>query len=219
MALNGPGYTGMVYVAPGPGTVFTDEATTKNTTTVTLNGISYSAYQVYSITNAAKRYWDLDTAITVKKNSSVVTNYSYQACGGIIIFASANISTDVITVSGKYFPYSKASGIKSYNLKLGHKLADATKYTDTDDVCKPMNKNGSGSLVLIDFDNYYTDLLGQRLVGVFLLGGTYNAYDSSGPRWECYFLLNGWTTDLPVDDLISQSHDFTISHERHYRST
>ncbi len=213
------GYTGCVYAAPGPGTVFTDEATTKNTADVTIGGVVYHAYQVYSITAQAKRYWNPAVAVVVKKNTVVITTgFTIERCGGIIKFATPNLVTDTITVSGEYLAYSKVAGIKSYSVKFGHKLADATEYNDADEVYKAINKQGSGSLTLIDVDAYLADLLGERLVFVMHFAGTYNVNDSTGPRLECYGVLSDWNLDLPVNDLVTMTHNFTMTDEWHYRS-
>ena len=217
----GAGYTGMVYVAPVSGsTTFTDEATTKNTVSVTSGGVIYAAYQFYPITAAAKRYWDPAQAVVVKKNSSVITTgFTIDKCGGVIKFASPNISTDTITVSGKYLVYSKGAGMKSYAGKFGSALKDATHFSSADDEYATTRGNGSGTLELIDIDAYLSDLLGTMLVFVFHFAGTYNANDSSGARVECYGFLTDWDMTLSPDNLDQMKHNWVMSHEWHYRST
>jgi hypothetical protein len=209
----------MVYVTATSSTAFTTEATTKNTSAVIVDGVSHDAYTVYYITAAAKRYWDPENGVTVYKGGvEVTTGFTVQYCGGFIIFDSANLNTDEITVTGKYYAYEKAAGIKSYSAKLGWKTADTTAYNDTNDEVTPITRNGSGSLSLIEVDAYFCDLLGSRIIGVFHLAGTYNANDSSGARYEAYIRFSDFDITLPSGDIITATHNYTVEKEWHFRS-
>lgn len=202
------GYTGMLYVAPGPSLAFTKTAMTAD-----------GNRDTYTCTAASKRYWDLDYPVLVYvDNVLVTTGYTVQYCGGVVVFDTPLNVGQVVTVSGQYFTYSKAAGIKSYSLKLGRKLGTSTVYTDTAEEYTALGKSGSGSLTLIDMDDYFDDILGDRVVAVFHMDGTYNANDSTGSRWEAYIRFTNWAYDLPVNELMSESHDFVVTNERHYRA-
>ena len=85
------GKLGAVYRTDGnASTAFTTEATTSNAT-----------YTRYSITNSAKRFWDDAVSVTVKKNgTTITTGFTIEYAGGVVVFTTPNLNTDVITVSG-----------------------------------------------------------------------------------------------------------------------
>jgi len=207
-------YVGQLYVAPGPGVTFTEEATTHN-----------AGWTRFTITSQAKRYWDPDTPIVMEYSVDSGVNwitasseaYAIEYCGGVIIVSA--FVNGMIRVSGEYLAYAKAAGIKSFSLKLGHKMRDITDYNMEDEDYMPLSKKGTGSLKIEDVDDYYSDLLGERIVLIAHISGTYNTNDSSGPRYEMYARLSEDSWNIPVDDLITQDISFTVERERHFRST
>jgi hypothetical protein len=72
---------------------------------------------------------------------------------------------------------------------------------------------------LVDVDAYFCDLLGERVIGVFHLDGTYNVNESAGSRWEMYLYFTDWQIDMPFGELITAEHGFVVTNERHYRSS
>jgi hypothetical protein len=206
-------YTGQVYVAPGPSVTFTEEATTGN-----------AGRTQYTITAAAKRYWDPTTLVTVEKNVGAgyvavsAADYTVEYCGGVIKFLAALPAGAAVRVSGKYLAYAKAATIQKINGSFTTQMKTTTVLTAEDETYMPARRGGSGSFKLADIDAYYSDLLGERIVIVHHLSGTYNANDSSGARYEMYARLSEDAVELPSDDLISQTIGYVVEKERHYRS-
>jgi hypothetical protein len=207
-------YAGQVYVAPGPGVTFTEEATTGNT-----------GRTEYTITDQAKRYWDPATAVTVEKDIGAgyvavsAADIAIEYCGGVVVFSAALPAGAAVRVSGKYLVYDKAATIQKINGSFTTQLKETTVLTSEDQTFMPTRRGGNGSFKLADIDAYYSDLLGERIVIVHHLSGTYNEHDSSGPRYEMYAKLNDDAVELPEADLISQTIGYVVEKERHYRST
>ena len=83
----------------------------------------------YTITNAAKRYIDPESAVTVKVNGTPVTSgFTIEYAGGAVVFATALAGGDTVTVSGKYYALSEVGGIKSYKVGSEAAMLDATDF-------------------------------------------------------------------------------------------
>src|SRR5437879_826095 len=113
-------YNTTINITAQPAIALTDEACTDSGDHIT-----------YTITNSAKRYLDLNTAVVVQKSTnggstwSTVTNYTLKHVGGIIIFTIANGNTDLIRIhSGSYYAYAV--------LAQGHTAAIAAKVQGLD---------------------------------------------------------------------------------------
>ena len=98
-------------------------------------------------------------------------------------------------------------------------LKNSEPLSSADEVLTPTKRSGAGSLELVDIDDYYADELGGLLVLVSHMTGTYNANDSSGPRYEAYIRLEEDSFDIATGELIKETVGFKVDRERHYRST
>lgn len=115
------GRLGGIYMAKyGAGaTPFTAEATTANT-----------AKTVFTITDQHKRFIDPDTALVVKYDGSVVTDYaSVQYPGGIVTWGSTPGSA-AVTLGGSYLPVVQVGECRSWTLDFNTEFVDITSFGD-----------------------------------------------------------------------------------------
>lgn len=109
---------GIYTAAVGTPTAFTNEATTGN-----------AAKTIYTITNAAKRAWPLDSAVTVKKDGvTVTTGFTIHYAGGQVVFDSA-LTTEVVTVSGTFCTITEQAGMYDWKTSVSVKEQDVTDFT------------------------------------------------------------------------------------------
>jgi hypothetical protein len=201
-------FAGMVYVAPLTGTT----AMTAEGMTNTGDGLTWR------VTAAAKRYWDPTAALTVYDNGSpVASGYTVQYCGGLVTFAASKAG-HTITVTGKYLPYARALTLRRITQNHKTTLQESSPLVSQDEEYDPVGAGGDGTLEYVDIDAYYADLLGDLLVLVSHVSGTYNAADSSGPRWEAYIRLAEDSFDLAKGELTKEVLTYNIEREHHYRA-
>lgn len=198
------GYNTTFNITAQPAISLTDEATT-----------DAGAHIVYSITNSAKRYLDLNTAVVVQLQThgtgsfNTVTNYTLKHVGGIITFASANNSDDVVRIhSGSYYAYSV--------LGQGHTAEMVSKIADLD--VTAFNSGGIESHIggelggQVKFDRWWLDtsrmvsLTARDLIAVDLT-------TPSGNRYEGYVLGTDLTTKADVKSAVAESLSFQITNE------
>jgi hypothetical protein len=198
------GYNTTFNITAQPPVSLTDEACTDS-----------GDHTTYTITNSAKRYLDLNTAVVVQKQThgtggfATVTNYTLKHVGGIITFASANNSDDVIRIhSGSYYAYSA--------LGQGHTAEQASKIAAID--VTSFNSNGTESYIggeltgQVKFDRYWLDttrmasLTARDLIAIDLT-------TPSGRRYEGYVLATDLTTKSDVKSAVGESLTFQITNE------
>ncbi|HYH05382.1 MAG TPA: hypothetical protein VEC37_19990 [Bacillota bacterium] len=81
----------------------------------------------YTITDATKCYWDNTCDISVKlNNQTVTTDYTVEYPGGVIVFDTALLETDVVEVSGQYVIVEQLAGFFSWSLTVNSKTIDST---------------------------------------------------------------------------------------------
>ena len=95
-------------------------------------------HTTYTITNSAKRYLDLNTAVVVQKQThgtgsfNTVTNYTLKHVGAIITFNTANNSDDVIRISsGAYYAYSALASAHSAEFASKVNAIDVTAFNSS----------------------------------------------------------------------------------------
>lgn len=198
------GYNTTFNITAQPPIALTDEATT-----------DAGAHTVYTITNSVKRYLDLNTAVVVQLQThgtgsfNTVTNYTLKHVGGIITFASANNSDDVVRIhSGSYYAYSA--------LGQGHTAEMAAKIAALDTTS--FNSGGLESYIGgelggdVKFDRYWLDqtrmtsLTARDLIVVDLTTPT-------GSRYEGYALATDLTVKSDVKSVVGESLSFKITNE------
>ncbi len=193
------GYKADVYLAAQTSLAFTDEATT-----------NAGDNQTYTITNAAKRFWDAGTAVTVKKNGgSITTGFTIQYCGGKIVFAVANDPGDVIIVTGKYLPVAKVAEGRKWSLDVGRNLVETATFGDEWEESTPVRGKASASIERHWVDEFFLTHLGE-LVALVL----YADY-ASAVRWECFAYCEP-SANVPVDGVMGENLKFTVSGEVYY---
>lgn len=110
--------------------------------------------ETYTIANAARRYWDRATAITVYDNGVAVNAaldpYRIIRLTGQVVFESPDALRGPITVTGAYLPTSVAAGARSYGFTLEQPALDESDFdtagTHGHTVKTPGLKNVSGSI-------------------------------------------------------------------------
>src|SRR6266568_3945713 len=105
---------------------------------VTLADVSYTDsgdHQHYTISDAAKRYLDPLTAVSVQISTnggsswSAAPAYSIVSVGGAITFTSANASGTLVRLhSGKYFPYASIGNTTDWQFTGTNTFADSTSH-------------------------------------------------------------------------------------------
>jgi hypothetical protein len=106
----------------GSSTAMTGEATTDD-----------GSHKEYQITNAAKRALDPGVALTVKKNGVAVTSTDYSVIYplGKIVFPSALLVTDVVTVDGSFRALVSVAEGNAAEMSADPGSADVTVFGDT----------------------------------------------------------------------------------------
>lgn len=199
------GVVGAVWKQDGnPSTAFTDEATTKDT-----------ANKRYTITNAAKKYWDDTAVMTVKKNGVVQSlGFNLEYPGGVVEFAVANIGTDVILVSGKYFGIVQCSTLFNWKLDVSAETKDVTTFASNG--WKEIMSTVNGWDVSCDgywADGSFLSLLGANVILVLYVD------DTSNKRYEGYIFLKKDKIDEAVDEIVKESLDFEGDGRLYYHDT
>lgn len=190
MALTG--IVGAVYRANGVSVALTDAPTTKNGT-----------FTEYKITDNTKRYLDDSFPITVKKNGvTITTGFTIEPAGGVIKFNPPLITTDVVTVSGKYFTMVECATMFNWKLDIGMDTKDVTTFASNGWVEKVAGVgNWTASAEGYWASNEFLTLLGTRLIMVFYVD------EVGDDRYEGYVFIKKSGIDTPVDDVIKESID------------
>jgi hypothetical protein len=195
------GNVGAIYKTYGTSTTFTDEATTAN-----------GDKTRYTISDSAKRYWDDSSAIVVKKNTVVqTTGFHIEYPGGVVVFDSA-LTSEVITVSGKYFTVEQCAGFFNWKLDPKNELKDVTVFGDTWKKQEVTLKGWSASAEGYWADETYLTLLGTKVILVLYVDS-----GASLRRYEGYILNSGSSINAANDDVVKQSVSFEGSGELYYR--
>ncbi|MDA8212160.1 MAG: hypothetical protein M0021_09825 [Clostridia bacterium] len=192
MALQGK--LGAVYVQTSAAPVaFVDEATTAD-----------AAKKRYTITNTAKRYWDKNTAVTVKKDAVVqTTGFTIEYAGGVVVFDTA-LTTEVITVSGSSLTVAQSGGFFNWSADMGADMSDITTFMSSGwKEFQSALKEWSGSAEAYWGDSSFFDKLGTEVVVVL--------YADSGAakyRFEGFAIITGDGIEANVDDVVQEGIDF-----------
>lgn len=171
---------------------FTDEATTKA-----------SPWTRYKITNQAKRFWDDTAALTVKKNgATITTGFTVEWAGGELVFNPPLISTDTVTVSGKYFAMEQQAGIFEWKLDGNADLKDVTTFASLGwkeqvALLKSITISAQGYWA----NNNFFGRLGTKLAVSLFVDTT------SNKRYEGYMFIKKNGIEQPVDDVVKEQID------------
>ena len=195
MALNG--YMAAVK-AQSSAVAFLDEPTTTSDNTV------------YTITDTAKKIWDLDTEIVVEDGGVPTTeSYKVNRLKGQITFSSANPAR-VITVSGSYVVLTTIGQAKAFTFNGTADVIDSTTFASTGfRTFEAALVSGTASLnKFYEVANFFINLLlsGERVVIEYYP-------DDTGDPISFFALAADDTIDSPVEGLIEESIDFQITTE------
>jgi hypothetical protein len=196
------GKLGALYTCTGAASVaFTTEATTKN-----------AGYTRYKITNQAKRFWDAANGVTVKKNgATITTGFTVEYAGGEIVFDPALISTDTITVTGKYFAMEQQAGIFEWKLDTSADMKDVTTFaSDGWEESVPVKNNYSVSAKGFWANSNYLSRLGG-LLAVALFVDTV-----SNKRYEGYISISKDSITQPTNDVVQEDVELKGSGQIYY---
>jgi predicted secreted protein len=201
-----PGKLGKVLIQTEDAAVaFANEATTASTD-----------FKRYTVTDSDKCYWDKNTAPTVKKNgSTVTTGYSIEYPGGVIVFSSAYLETDVITVSGKYIIVEQVAGFFSWSLKVNGTTIDVTDF-DSDEWGSFIDGTKSWTVDAEKFwvtSDAWSDRIDQELILIL-----YCDFGTAKTRFEGYAIIASDEVDTAVSDAIKNKISFSGSQGIYFRT-
>lgn len=195
MALSGK--VGAVYVSDitAAPVSFTNEATTAD-----------AEYKRYQVTNPAHRYWHPDTEIIVKKNDVIITSgFTLERAGGVVVFDTPLLDTDVVTVSGESLTLIQAGGFFNWSVDTDSEDAEATTFESGGwKEFQQVLKGWSGSAEAYWGDEKFFDMLGEIVV--------VKLFTDAGASQRCvegFAIINGDGIESATDQLVQESIDFT----------
>jgi hypothetical protein len=191
------GKVGAVFVQTAdPVVSFTDEATTGS-----------EDYKRYSINSAAKRYWDKNTAVIVKKNNIVQTSgFTVETVGGVIVFASALAPDDAVTVSGKYVTVLQPAGFFNWSVQTSVKTLETTCFESNEwDEFVIGDKSWKGSAEKF----WVTDSEFISKIGTEVILALYTDFGTAKTRFEGYGIVEASDVTIPVNELVKEKIGFT----------
>jgi len=172
-------------------------------------------HTTYTITNSAKRYLDINTAVVVQVQThgtgsfNTVTNYTLKHVGGIITFSGANNSDDVVRISsGAYYAYAVILQGHAVDLPLKIAAIDVTSFNSTG-VETYIGGLLSGQVKL---DRWWLDntrinsFTARDLVVV-------DVTTSSGRRWEGYQHASDLDIKSDVKSAVAETLTFQVTNE------
>ena len=187
------GKLGAVYRTNGVSVVMTNEATNSSV-----------GYTKYTIASTTKRYIDDSVAVTVKKIGVTVTSgYTIEYAGGVVVFTTPLINTDVITVSGNYFNIVQCATFFNWKIDFETELKDVTTFASSGwkDV-QPTLKGWNGNCEGYWADGTFISLLGQRMILILYVD------NSTNKRYEGYVYFKKNSITQPTNDIVKESVEF-----------
>jgi len=184
------GKLGAVYRANGVSVAMTNEATN-----------SSAGYTKYTIASTTKRYIDDSVSVTVKKNGVTVTSgYIIEYAGGVVVFSTPLINTDVVTVSGNYFNIVQCATFFNWKIDFETELKDVTTFASGGwKEVQPTIKGWNGNCEGYWCDGTFISLLGQRMILVLYID------NSTNKRYEGYVYFKKNSITQPTNDVVKES--------------
>ena len=189
MAITQGRVAGVYMAAVGTPTAFTNESTTANT-----------AKTEFVITDATKRAWPLDAAITVKYNGNpVTTGFVIQRAGGKVVFATTP-GTQAVTVSGTYSTVTECAGMYAWKRTATYKEQDVTDFTAgalgfEAHTAVGMEQNS------LSCSSYWQDTTLQSAIGSMFYVRCFIS-STTGERFETWAILTGADADATIGAVI-----------------
>lgn len=195
------GYQADIYVTSGAAVPFTDEAMTGN-----------AERTVYTINDAAKRFWDRSTAVVVEQDTAGVppwnvvdpSEYEVYYAGGQIIFKVARVAGTQVRVDGAYLAYSQLAQAHEWSLEYQRAQVDVTCFGDSWDKYSPVTGNGRLSMTRWWYDQFFHTEIGT------LLGFKLMPNSSGTAAFYAFGRLTGGATAMRVKDILSENPSFQV---------
>lgn len=171
--------------------IFTDDAATAD--------LSLTRY---TITDNAKRYWDKNSAVTVKVNGEVQNSgFNIEYCGGVVVFSEARDSEDVVLVSASAVTVEQHGGFFSWSAELGMDTTETTTFMSNGwKEFIPSIKEFTASAESYWGDEEFFSRLGEEVVIALYVDTT-----SSRARYEGYGIISSDNIEADVDDVVNDS--------------
>lgn len=165
----------------------------------------------YRINDTTLRYWDRNAPVTVQTSPdgvtwTTVTDYTVQHPGGIVVFNTARAAGTQVRVSASAYPMAEIAGCTGWSADFEVDSADNTQLNTPNGAktSQPTLISGNGTLDGFWIDAYFfSKLQGRGIVALGLVDGT-------GGTYAVYTFLSKLGIGDTVDELITESRDFTI---------
>ena len=197
------GYKANVFLSTGASATVTNAAMTDG-----------GAHTVYTITNAANRYWDSNQPITVQTSpdgstwTTVTTGFTVQYVGGIITFAVAiSGGTPSCRVTVNAFPVSFLASVQNADLQVDLGIEDSSTFQNPPSAWKTKQALMLGGTVKLQ--KYYIDAFFftnlQQMMVISLYSGA-----NANQRLEGYGYLKNDSIKWAVTKLVEEALDFEL---------
>lgn len=203
------GKSAIIYVTSTPAVATTGEAMTDS-----------GDHMRYSITAAAKRYWDNTATTTVKVSGvTVTTGFTIEYAGGNVVF-DVSQAANPVTVDVSYFPYAKLATATGWSLDFSPKFVETTTLNDQATKREKGLNEGKATINGFHVDDTWFNLAVTTITTlgiVFHESGTYNAADSTGSRYE-FFANPTVSINASISDVLKDTITLEVQGEVYYRS-
>ena len=204
------GIVGGISKASGTSTTFTAEAMTNSGDNMR-----------YSITNAAKAYWDTTATYLFEKStnggsswSPITTGFTVEYAGGNIVFTVSQ-GTALFRVGGKYFTLTQVGGGFNWKLDAENDMLEVTDFQANGwKTYVEGQSTFSGSFEKFWLDGTTFAELGNELLVIVL----YIDSGASKLRYEGYAIIKKDGVETPFDGLVKTSVDFQGNGAFYYRA-
>lgn len=194
------GYKAKIYATTTPSVAFTNEAFTDS-----------GDHKTFTITNAAKRYWDNTAALTIQTTTdgttwTTTTAYVAQYCGGVIILNVALVGASPgVRASGSYLPYSTVGSATSVEISHMLDILDSTSFDDGGWKTKVASLVGSEyKLSHWYIDTFFTDIITNKTR--FVLSAYSGA--NANQRYDAFGYIKSDSLKFAVKNLNSEDISF-----------
>lgn len=197
------GKLGAVFIDTGAAPiVFTDEPTTGNT-----------AFTRYAITDTGMRYWDKGTPVLVEvSGSSVLTGFSIEYAGGVVVFDTPLGELDVVTVSGAHLTVDQAGGFFNWTSDLGMDISEITSLGNDWKEHLATVKEFRASAEKYWGNEDFFDRLGSEMIIVLYIDP-----DTIKARYEGFGIIDSDGVEVSVDDVINETIEIQGTGPLYYR--
>lgn len=170
----------------------------------------------YTITDAAKRYWNRYADFVVEVDGTPITSgYSIEYAGGVVVFEEALEVGEVVTVSGEYVQVEQLAGFFNWSLSVNNKTIDVTAYESGEwEEFVLATKNFT-----VNAEKYwYVDKTFPTLVGQDVIIVCYTNFGAPKTRFEGWATLGQVDINSPVNEIINERLSLTGKDGIYYRA-